>query len=248
MHRYHSRTRTVGAMLLVALAVPCFASYTSVGGPAGSEAGHLEILAAYYSPDAAWLATGVNADGVGTPVDFSNGTLTAQRVDDFGLGAALDPLAAPGQADDQVWQGGEYEIHAVARYAGYSQIVGHDVLGDDQGYLPLFTISGSGMNVTGHASLTVPADATFAWIRSGNKGGIWSSDMSQNSDGADHMVTYYISGIDDGYDHWLLFFEDLPNAGDHDYNDLVVEVVALPEPGTLLGLLPLMLTIIRRRG
>jgi hypothetical protein len=48
------------------------------------------------------------------------------------------------------------------------------------------------------------------------------------------MVTYRVTGLDTYETVWLLFWEDLPkNSSDLDYNDLVVEIRALPEPATL---------------
>jgi hypothetical protein len=49
------------------------------------------------------------------------------------------------------------------------------------------------------------------------------------------MVTYRIEGLPDRATHatWLLMFEDLAGGGDRDYNDLVVEVKAIPLPPAL---------------
>ena len=49
------------------------------------------------------------------------------------------------------------------------------------------------------------------------------------------MVTYFVEGLT-GVDEtvWLLFWEDQPCGGDEDFNDFVVEVRAIPEPGTML--------------
>jgi len=50
---------------------------------------------------------------------------------------------------------------------------------------------------------------------------------------------------------WLLFWEDLPSAGDADYNDFVVELRAIPEPSAFLlvgGGLTALAAIRRRRS
>ena len=82
-----------------------------------------------------------------------------------------------------------------------------------------------------------------------------------NSDGMDHMVTYQITGsglASLGYDAdaivWLLFWEDGDStSADGDYNDLVVEIVAvaaaipLPAPIALAGVGLLGVVLGRRR-
>lgn len=65
---------------------------------------------------------------------------------------------------------------------------------------------------------------------------LWSSNNDHNRDGRDHMVTWV---IDIAAGKYAVAFEDLPNGGDHDFNDLIVEVTGfvdgpvVPEPATL---------------
>ena len=66
---------------------------------------------------------------------------------------------------------------------------------------------------------------------------LWSSNSEQNSDGLDHMVTWV---IDEALGKYAVAFEDLPNGGDQDFNDLILEVSGfvdgpsrVPEPTTL---------------
>ena len=70
---------------------------------------------------------------------------------------------------------------------------------------------------------------------------IWSSNSADNSDGRDHMVTW---AVDEAAGIYAVAFEDLPNGGDQDFNDLILEVrsfvdgpVGIPEPAahTLFG-------------
>ncbi|MBN2445634.1 MAG: DUF4114 domain-containing protein [Phycisphaerae bacterium] len=213
------------------------AGFVRVSMPtAGGEASHTSILEAYYSSGSAWIASGTRTDDGGTPVDFTNGVLTATRVSDSGLGGTLDPAAqSVSLADDAQWVGWQYDFQAVARYASYSQQFGYDLDGDGLGFVNLFDLSGSGMNVTGSASLTLDAGQTLAWVRGGS-GYQYSSRSTDNVDQLDHMVTYRITGLGDGKSHYMLFWEDLTNGGDRDYNDLVVEAVAVPEPSAIIGL------------
>lgn len=95
--------------------------------------------------------------------------------------------------------------------------------------------------------------ATFAGNAFGfymNTGSVtYYSDSSLNNDGGfDHMVAYegkgdkiQIGGFAPGdwlKNEFLLAFEDGPNGGDKDYNDMVVMVesvsTVVPEPGTVL--------------
>jgi len=232
--------RTAGtAALAVVLCVVSVApaDFTPVFAPPGSEADHLAILEAYFSPGSPWSRTGTRTDGYGQPVDLTNGRLTATRVDDQGFGGVLDarvPLA--GGVDDQTWTGVELAVSAVARYAGYTQELGYDLDGDEMGYIELFDLHGYGMNVHGDAILTLDPGATFTWVRDGNRGGRWSSRSADNSDQFDHMVAYYVAGLGDDRMHWMLFWEDLPAGGDRDYNDMVVEVTTATVPEPPLGL------------
>lgn len=82
----------------------------------------------------------------------------------------------------------------------------------------------------------------------GTPGGFFYSDTTKNGDGYDHMVGF--RGNDQDLvqtpgnwpgtwssNEYILAFEDLPNGGDKDYNDLVVMVESVkpvPEPASLV--------------
>ncbi len=235
----------------VTFASTTWADFTPVLGAPGAERDHLEIFADFYSPGTAWQTTGDRTDGSGSWIDMTNGILTATRVDDFGYSGTLDARRPYfGEYDDESWTGTLLNFTAAARYAGYTQEFGYSLDGDDRGYNKLFKVRGNKSNVHGSATLELEPGASVSFMRDGNKGGQWSSSVSENSDGLDHMVTYSVTGFDDDLARWMLFWEDLPGGGDRDYNDLAVEVTTrVPEPGTGLTIVLVcgVLAIMRRR-
>ncbi|MGD8452468.1 MAG: DUF4114 domain-containing protein [Phycisphaerae bacterium] len=229
-------TLLLGTATWIALAAgPATADFVPIAAPTHSgELGHPAILEAAFSPGTAWEPFGDRRDARDAYVDFTNGTLSAIRVDDFGLNGILDAFwNSPGDATDAVWTGQAVSAEARARYAAYAQEFGYDLLGDNAGYAKLFDVSGSGTNVSGGATLSFARNDAWTWARSGS-GLTWYSDIGGNTDGDDHLVTYELTGLDDGLKHWLLCWEDLPDLGDADYNDLVVEVTAVPEPEVVM--------------
>jgi hypothetical protein len=155
--------------------------------------------------------------------DYSNGVLTAQRVDD---------------STDQGFTGIVLSIKALARFAGFDQTFGYV---KDGVFHAAMTTSGTGYGITG--SLTGPldlSDGVYSAARTGG-GTTVAADDSFNSDGLDHMVSYELIGLNPQVRTFVLFFEDLmgPSA-DRDFNDLAVEVttansqpIAVPLPGSI---------------
>ena len=114
-------------------------------------------------------------------------------------------------------------------------ITSHDAFGYFAGasggsFTQLFATSGSGFAVSG-SGLVDFTGGTWRWGRTGGPN-VHSGLASENADAVDHMVTYRITGLG-SETVWLVFFED-KNVGDEeadfDYNDLVVEIRAVPTP------------------
>jgi hypothetical protein len=168
--------------------------------------------------------------------NFTNGTLSALRVDDYlSINGIMQLVTgAPGAAADQVWANGIVSAVAEARYAAYEQSFGMIAGASGGSYEALFSVTGTGFGVSGQTS--APLDLTgetFRWARSGDNG-VHSSRNRDNLDHLDHMVTYQIEGLNDGYTTWMLFFEDKNNiwfgrnaqCSDRDFNDLAIEIKA----------------------
>jgi hypothetical protein len=173
-------------------------------------------------------------------LSYTNGTITATRIDDVGVGSPLNlSTGHAGSANDQIWQDGVVSASAEARFAGDRQRFGYDP-GANGGYVDLFRVQGQGFGATGGIN-NFSFGGQFAFARDGNGDGPHYSKNSLNRDGADHMITYEITGL--GSKTWLLFWEDTDfsqggqrGGSDGDYNDLVVEVQVISAPtAALLG-------------
>lgn len=195
---------------------------TNVQNAPGGELGHQAIIQGIYGGSFA----GAPSIGFNRAAPSA---LSLVRVDD--IGSDILDLAGSNMAtgSDKVWHDGVISMSAKARYAGYSQVFGL-FAGESAGapFVPLINVGGSGMGVTGQITgFDIGAVShTWRWGRAGD-GSMFSSRDSDNPDGKDHMVTYKVEGLNNGYDAtWLLFFEDLRanQNSDWDYNDLVVEI------------------------
>ena len=219
---------------------------TTVYPPSQSgELGHEAILEAIYGGD--FLASGDDFLGVGALAGIN-----AIRVDD-----GLDPrgildvvLGFPGSAADQIWGYGDVTATAEARYAGFTQQFGVD---RGNGVEVLFDVSGSGLAATGSATIDLSTD-TWVWVRRDTDGtNPYFSEDARNDDDLDHMVTYQMEGLQTEETVWQVFWEDLPGEyggrcdSDRDFNDLVVEIRAVPEPATIALMLAALPALIRRK-
>lgn len=225
------------ACVVVGLAAPsAWAAFTTVRAPdpfnETPEDNHERILENVY---------GGNFTKNG--VDYTNGSVTAARIDDSMDNNNILGLVDgdPGEASDRVWHDGFTDAFAKVRFARDSQSFGYFEGTSGGSFQKLFDVSGQGYAVSGGTMLADLKGKTFRWGRDRGRGGTHSSRPDENPDDLDHMVSYKINGLQNtrGYTVWLLFWEDLnfnpePNAltSDRDINDLAIELRAIPEPTT----------------
>ncbi len=140
--------------------------------------------------------------------------------------------------DDWWFEIDEGYVNITVRYAGYGQELGIE---DSAGvYTPIATNIPQGQNAL-YATINIDDDFVFVEKLSGSGSGKgpWYSD-DRTAPVVDHFVAFDVTDLfniknNTAVDRaWLIAFEDLPNGGDHDYNDLVA-VVANVEP-TLIEL------------
>lgn len=169
-----------------------------------------------------------------------------------GVGGILDTLYGLSNVTriednlDQIWYEYDGGVTTQARYAGDVNDLGYT---DGLPALPgtydyLFTETGFGFLQPGEqGNFNLTPNDYFRWNLDNPLGNLWSSNVAENLDGHDHMVTWRITGNGGGFGqnvigNYIIAFEDRPNgASDNDYNDLVVEVDhvrPVPEPGSLL--------------
>jgi len=215
------------------VSLPSYADYTSVYWPWPGEESHLDIINDIYADSFAVQGSDL---GYGVHTEYSNGLVTVYRVNDFGIEVPATNILTKkiNKTLDKLWVDGIATVNVKAKFAAYSQSFGYLL---DSGYVPLFDVVGDSFNVSGDAVADFPLGSAWQWVRSGT-GHTFYSDPDNNSDKLDHMVTYWVDGLNDGYVTWLLFWEDVSgdycDGSDRDFNDLVVEIKAIPEPISFL--------------
>jgi hypothetical protein len=248
--RLRSAAAFVGFQLLIVAFSAASASayaYTTVNAPPSGEESHIQIVSGIY---ASYGGTFV-ADGLG----FTNTTagITVKRVYDTHTSAeTLDILMSDQTTVDQAWSGAVADMLAMAEWAGNTQSAGWNQ-GEGAGglgttYYGLVTDA-----EIGGTPVSIAPNGSFLWGSQSNGSTWWSLPTANSDGGGDHMVTYFVEGIDvAGLDKgWLLFWEDSAiGTGDGDYNDFVIQVTAIPEPGTalLVGSGLIGLALLQRRG
>jgi len=215
-----------GILSVAAVAVfssSALAGFTQVGKVPVGEHSQERILQTLYG-----------GDFVRNETDFFNGTVTVRRVDDGMTSTPAMSMAfgTIGDTTDEVWAGSMFSIKAVAKFSLNTQNLS---ISDGVNTTALFGATGYGYDVTGSASYNATGKNVH-FIRSGDSG-TQSSIVADNLDGRDHMITYEVLGLNTNAKVWVMFWEDLDrspslakNRTHSDYNDLVVEMRAVPVP------------------
>lgn len=211
----------IGSMVLSAAALmsasSAHAGLTEIRAlPHDSEVGPAQILDHLYGG-----SFGVSGSS------FTNGTITATRVDD---------------TKDNVWSG-NITLKPVASFAVSPELLGsmHGASGSGA-YQSLFDVNQFGY--LNNASTTTVNGDKYRFVLDSPGTGLRSLSSAGDNTTGDQLITYKVNGINDGKSHYLLFWEDTPTGkSDHDYNDLVVAAtvsgrggpVAVPLPPAVYG-------------
>ncbi len=190
-------------------------------GAGKAQAGYTPINAPWKGEDSLSqiLSHAYGGDFQENGLNFSNGSVTAVRQDD---------------STNKSFHFDIKSIKTISTFSGWSQGL---AFGDVNSPTQLFNVTGKGYDAVGE---TGPLDMpkSFSLVRTG-KGGNWSSDATQNSDGADHLITYLLTGLKKSHGQtYVMFWEDGKKGhGDFDFNDLALQVdthcgspVAVPLP------------------
>jgi MYXO-CTERM domain-containing protein len=229
-------TAAIMGTACVASATPTFTNINNSSGEV-SQAG---LFHAVYG--GTWT---VQADGR----SLSNGTLTATRVADGGVGTPLNVQTSTAtSADDQAWSSGSpVMIVAKTRFAADS----HNFGWIDDTSAPF---GGPGFQVITSTSIlntpvTISLSSAFRWaFKDLATNQLLTSRNSDNPGGAaDQMATYRITGSSVTGTKWLLVWEDRTSNSDRDFNDSAIEVSSVPTPGALALMGIAGLTLGRRR-
>jgi hypothetical protein len=196
-------TAAIAGAMTALSAVEAKAGFTEIGKGRKAEANQEQILEHTYGGN--FVANGAN---------FSNGSVTATRVDD---------------GNDAVFSSTEItSARTVAAFAKRKQAFGYFGGSSGGAFQKLFDVSGtSGFDVGGTADgLGSVLDGSIRFSRSEKLTKAFSSLASENRDGRDHMITYKVTGLEGQTNPvYLMFWEDKwGRRSDFDFNDLVVEV------------------------
>jgi len=203
--------------LLVAVNLPAFAGFTPVLD--GDEPGHLDILNELYGEG--FVPTSDDS--------FENPDLgiTAIRMPDYvgenpvDVGDNLLIGSPSSMMTDQIWEDGTVNALVRARFASWSQYLGYFEGTSGEEYIHIFSVEGSGFEVSGEAVVDFADSPIWRWARA-SPGASTVSSRAIDNDGIDYMVTYWMVGIDGAANTFLICWED--GYGD-DFNDMVVEVM-----------------------
>jgi hypothetical protein len=200
--------------------------------------------------------------------DFTNGSLTAVRVDDGQIGdtpaATADgsDILEPLGGSDDMWQGSVESARVIGLFTGHKQSFGY-YSGTGNDYHQLFVATGYGFSPDGSAtsptSLVSSASGVFSFTRDGSDGHKPFPANHNNFDHQDEMMIYEIEGLNNNLNTYILAFDEMPSqcpAGKFS-NDFAVEItgpsadqsetLAIPEPGTALASVAMSFLLARRR-
>jgi len=220
----------VGLVVVVAaggFAASAWGDYTPIQPPLLGEPSHQQILSHLYGTS--FSASGLNFVG-------ANG-VSVTRLHDFGSGGVVDFRDGSLPGADELFTGGNTRATATAVFSASRQQFGLMAgNGAEAGFQKGFETQGLGYNASGSFTVDL-ADQTWTLAR---RGGLFSgqrnlqtSVATDNPFDLDHLVTYRVEGPG-GQLSWLLFWEDSSIPGLRDFNDLVVEIQAIPAPAALL--------------
>ena len=230
----------VCSAVALATATSAFATFTPVCPPPAGEKSHKQILEQLIG--GTFTASGVN---------FSNGTVQAKRVTDYGSSGALSLLGSASANDDQTFSGGPITARAKVAFAAHDSTFGwmNDAAGADHSFQPLLNTH----NFASEVTFTGSSSFRLA-LRNNTQNAIFTSRTADNYEAdfcnaKDHMITYKLSGAGVDPNTWLVFWEDLRGLGDCDYNDAVIKITVVPTPGAaaLAGIGGLLVAKRRRR-
>ncbi len=270
MMKIASIVALVGAASLANAGFTTVQTGSTFGGDVGSPSDStsvVNILSRMYAGTFDTSSTGSNVTGSVYGI-LNIGTVTATRIHDFDqnfsddvadqnqLGNVLQLGAGAAGSTDQVWQDGTVTFEARARYAGYSQFFGfRSGASGGSGFSNTAISVDPGYDGSSSNGISIGSGSPFRWMRANDSGGTDNVQLSLASENAqeagvsnDQMIAFEIND-GSGTRKYVLFFEDIDNGGDRDFNDLAIELSVIPLPsGAALGMAGLGLLAIRRRG
>jgi hypothetical protein len=218
------------ALGAVAGSRPAVAGLTPLAAtPSGTEQSQAQILSHTYG--GTFVATGSG---------FTNGVVTASRVDDKA---------------DAAWAGGRVSLTPVAMFAGSNQTLGMSVGTKGGSYQSLFSANQFGYLPAASTDVDLGGKDVRFTLTSASL--FRASSLAADNPAGDQLISYKIDGLGGKDNTYLMFWEDVPLANsDRDYNDLVVQAkfaggggphaVPLP-PAVAMGLLVMGGTVAARK-
>jgi uncharacterized protein (TIGR03382 family) len=210
-----------------ALASP---SYTLINPPWTGEKSEMQMFADVY---------GGNWTQASNGLDYTNGTITAQRLVDKGV-AGPTSLTTGVSGTDNAWQGlNAVTLTVLEKCAADNSTFGYfNDMGGDTSFHKLFNTGMIG------ATATIALPQNFRWaLRDNSLDTMVTSHIadnlgsgSQSGMAFDQMVTYRILNHTTGAMEWVIFWEDRVGlASDHDYNDSMIRITTSPIPAPATG-------------